>query len=39
MKGTLYTMLFSVPVAVLAALYPSQLASPGCATSSSRSSS
>jgi phosphate transport system permease protein len=28
-KGTLYTMLFSVPVAILAALYLSQLASPG----------
>jgi phosphate transport system permease protein len=29
LKGTLYAMLFSVPIAVLAALYLSQLASPG----------
>jgi phosphate transport system permease protein len=29
LKGTLYALLFSVPVAVLAALYVSQLASPG----------
>ena len=29
LKGTLYAMLFSVPIALLAALYLSQLASPG----------
>jgi ABC-type uncharacterized transport system permease subunit len=36
LKGTLYTMLFSVPVAVLAALYLSQLLRRACATSSNR---
>jgi len=32
LKGTLYAMLFSVPISILAALYVSQLAAPGLRT-------